>query len=123
MRQYVSNTIGKMLKKNGATKCGKSCLNYLEYTFEELKKHLESQFEGWMTWENHGRYETKTWDDQDPSTWTWQLDHIVPQSDVSYESMDDENFQKCWDLANLRPLSAKKNVIDGAGLIRHKQAF
>lgn len=28
--------------------------------------------------------------------------------------MNEENFQKCWSLNNLRPLSAKKNIIDGS---------
>lgn len=27
--------------------------------------------------------------------------------------MEDENFKKCWALSNLRPLSAKQNVLDG----------
>jgi hypothetical protein len=32
--------------------------------------------------------------------------------------MTDENFQKCWALKNLRPYSAKQNVIDGTGRLR-----
>lgn len=123
LRQYVSCTINNMLRKNGSSKAGKSCLNYLDYTFKELKKHIEAQFEPWMTWENHGRYEVKIWDDRDSSTWTWQLDHIIPHSRTPYESMDSEEFRKCWDLSNLRPLSAKKNLIDGTRLTRHKQTF
>jgi hypothetical protein len=47
-------------------------------------------------------------------------DHIIPQSKLQYTSMKDENFKKCWSLENLRPLSAKQNVIDGATRIRHK---
>jgi len=27
--------------------------------------------------------------------------------------MEDENFKKCWSLDNLRPLSAKINILDG----------
>jgi len=27
--------------------------------------------------------------------------------------MEDENFKKCWALENLRPLSAKQNIIEG----------
>ena len=123
MRQYVSNSIYRILRKNSATKAGKSCLEYLNYTFEELKIHIENQFEPWMNWNNHGRYNNGIWNNNDSSTWAWQLDHIIPQSDMPYKSMDDENFLKCWDLANLRPLSAKENVIEGTRLIRHKQAF
>ena len=27
--------------------------------------------------------------------------------------MEDDNFKKCWALENLRPLSAKQNIVDG----------
>jgi hypothetical protein len=32
--------------------------------------------------------------------------------------MEDENFKKCWSLENLRPYSAKQNIIDGAREIK-----
>jgi hypothetical protein len=73
-----------------------------------------------MTWSNWGNYSRETWDDKDISTWTWQIDHIVPHSNFNYTSMEDENFRKCWALLNLRPLSAKQNNIDGANRIRHQ---
>lgn len=73
-----------------------------------------------MNWNNHGKYDPKTWDDNDPNTWTWQLDHIIPHSEFKYTSTEDEEFKKCWALNNLRPYSAKKNLIDGASKIRHK---
>lgn len=66
-----------------------------------------------MNWNNWGRYNAETWDDNDPSTWTWQIDHIIPQSKLKYTSMDDENFKKCWALDNLRPLSSKENLEKG----------
>jgi 5-methylcytosine-specific restriction endonuclease McrA len=72
-----------------------------------------------MNWNNHGKYNAKTWDDNDPSTWTWQVDHIIPRSDLPYTSMEDDNFKKCWSLDNLRPLSAKQNIIEGSQKIRH----
>lgn len=75
-----------------------------------------------MNWNNHGKYDSKTWDDNDSSTWTWQLDHIIPHSDLPYQSMTDENFLKCWALDNLRPLSSKQNLIDGTTRARHKAA-
>jgi len=34
--------------------------------------------------------------------------------------MSEPNFQKCWALNNLRPLSAKQNILDGTQRIRHK---
>ena len=65
-----------------------------------------------MTWDNHGNYNKQLWNDNDQLTWTWQLDHIIPQSDLLYISMSEDNFKKCWALSNLRPYSAKQNLLD-----------
>jgi len=72
-----------------------------------------------MNWDNWKKYNSKTWDDNNPATWTWNIDHIIPQSELKYESLDDENFKKCWALENLRSYSAKQNILDGCRKIRH----
>jgi len=113
LRSTISVAIWQVLSMNHSSKNGMSCLEYLPYSIPELKFHLEKQFEPWMNWSNQGKYSRKTWNNNDSSTWTWSLDHIVPQSDLPYSSMEDENFKKCWALSNLRPLSAKQNVIEG----------
>lgn len=120
IRNSISSNISHLLKKKGGSKNGASVNNYLPYSIIELIAHLEQQFESWMTWNNYGSYNSKTWDDNDSSTWTWQLDHIIPQSDLPYTSMEDNNFKKCWELSNLRPLSAKQNLIDGVNRERHQ---
>jgi hypothetical protein len=120
LRKIISLTIRNGLKLNKSSKYKNSILQFLPYTFSELKQHIESLFEAWMTWENHGKYISKNWKDDNPHTWTWQIDHIMPQSDFPYSSMTDDNFQKCWDLNNLRPYSAKQNQLDGASKIRHR---
>jgi hypothetical protein len=119
-RSNISSLINKYLKKNNSSKNNRSCLQYLSYTIKELKDHLEAQFEPWMTWQNYGLYSAKIWDDNNPATWTWQLDHIIPQSDLPYSSMESDNFKKSWALENLRPYSAKQNLLDGVKRIRHK---
>jgi len=119
LRGIVSSSVGKAIKKLGKSKDG-SILKHLPYTIKELKAHLEQQFEPWMNWYNNGKYELKNWDDNDSGTWKWQIDHIIPHSDLPYESMDHPNFQKCWALGNLRPLSAKQNLEDGTRRTRHK---
>lgn len=121
LRVYVSVYIGGTLKKSGGSKNGISCFKKLPYSPQQLMKHLESQFEPWMNKNNHGEYDTKTWKDNDSSTWKWQLDHIIPQSDLPFTSMEDDNFKKCWALENLRPLSAKQNILDGVNKTRHNQ--
>lgn len=111
IRSLVSRSVNRMLKINNSSKRGGSVKDNLPYTIDELKNHLESQFEVWMNWNNQGKYNSKLWDDEDQSTWTWQIDHIIPQSKLPYTSMEDENFKKCWALKNLRPLSAKQNLL------------
>lgn len=106
LRENVSNAIFKALKKGKSNKAGKSILQYLGYTIQDLKIHLENQFDSKMSWDNHGIY--------------WHIDHIIPQSCLLYTGMGDDNFKKCWDLENLRPLEAKLNMSDGGSRIRHK---
>ena len=122
LKQSVSTYINIMLKSNNSSKNGESCLKYLPYSLEKLKEHLESLFEPWMTWDNWGLYNWQTWNDNDPATWTWHVDHITPQSDLPYTSMKDDNFTICWALENLRPLNAKQNISEGPARIRHKKA-
>lgn len=120
-RQLVSCLIYYGLRKNGSSKNNKSSWWFLPYSPTDLKQHLESLFETWMNWDNWGVYRSKIWNDNDSSTWTWQLDHIIPQADLPYTSMDGENFDKCWALENLRPYSAKLNILDGISRVRHNK--
>jgi len=113
IRILLSRAISKYFKNKNLSKNGKSCFDYLPYTMEQLKQHLESHFESWMTWNNQGKYNKKMWNDHDISTWTWQIAHIIPHSTFNYTSTQDEEFKKCWALDNLRPYSAKQNLLDG----------
>ena len=109
IRIRLRNKLKSKVKDKSKTK---SVSKDLHYTMEGLKQHIESKFEPWMTWDNWGTYRVDTWDDNDSGTWTWQIDHIIPHSHFNYTSMEDEEFKKCWDLDNLRPLSAKQNITD-----------
>lgn len=106
LRENVSGAVSKAIKRSGARKNGASVLKYLPFKIDELKMHLEKQFDENMTWENHGSY--------------WQIDHIIPQSDLPYDNMERENFKICWSLENLRPLDARQNLLDGVNRTRHK---
>jgi hypothetical protein len=112
LRSIMSTAIYLALRKIDGSKNDISCFRYLKYSIQDLKEYIEPQFEFWMNWDNQGKYSPKTWDDSNPATWTWQLDHIIPQSKLPYSSMEEENFQKCWSLENLRPYSAKQNNLD-----------
>jgi len=122
LRHLISNAINYALKTNESCKNNVSCFKYLLYTTQELKEYIESLFEPWMTWQNQGRYNLDTWKDEDQLTWTWNIDHIIPQSNLPYTSMEDDNFKKCWELSNLRPYSAKQNCLDGVNKTRHNDA-
>ena len=94
------------LKCNKGMKNGNKTFDKLPYTPTELKEHLEKQFEPWMNWNNHGvgNYKKEK---------KWNIDHIIPQSKLPYNSLDHTNFQKCWSLENLRPLEAIQNIRKG----------
>ena len=123
LMKLCRKSVNKMLKSQGLSKNGQSSKYYFPFIQEELIIHIEKQFslpenldkngKVWMTWNNQGKYNPKTWDDNDSSTWKWNLDHLIPQSKLPYTSMDDENFRLCWALSNLRPYSAKQNILDG----------
>lgn len=120
LKENVSRMIRGALKKKGSSKRGLSFLKFVGYTMQDLKKHLEQQFEPWMTWDNWGIYNKSAWNDCNSATWAWQIDHIMPQSELPYTSMIDDNFKRCWTLENLRPLSAKQNFLNGIELLRKK---
>jgi hypothetical protein len=129
IRLSISNAIYQALRVVGKTKEGNRSFQALGYFPETLKEHIEKQFsyqenltpdgKVWMTWDNWGSYNPKTWVDNDYSTHTWNIDHIIPQSDFVITDIHDESVKECWALTNLRPYCAKKNVYDGSNKLRH----
>lgn len=98
-----------------------SILQILPYSIDDLKIHIENQFEPWMNWHNWGVYNSETWDENDSTTWTWQIDHIIPMAKYTYSCEKDREFLEAWQLTNLRPLRSKENIIMGARMERiHK---
>ena len=93
LKKTVSSAVTKMLK--GASKGGRT-FDALPYTPEQLKEHLEKQFQPGMSWDNYGS--------------EWDIDHIYPQSLLPYDSFDHPNFQRCWSLDNLQPLDKIANI-------------
>ena len=87
----------------------KAAFDHLPYTAQELKAHIESLWEPWMNWDNHGK--------ASKDRMTWQIDHIIPQSILPFDSFIHPNFQKCWALENLRPLESIANIRKGNRLI------
>lgn len=99
IRCIISSAVRRSLK---GMKKGDSIKNILGYTIEELKEHLEHQFEDWMNWDNLGLTANKEKE-------TWQIDHIIPVNTFNIKKIGDEEFRKCWALDNLRPLDSYIN--------------
>jgi hypothetical protein len=86
------------------SKARRRTVDLLGYSYDQLKTHLERQFQPGMTWDNYGRN-------------GWEIDHIVPVSSFSYETPDDPDFRVCWGLPNLRPLWKADNRSKGAKIV------
>ena len=106
IRGNVSKAVRVALRREGGSKAGQSTFDHLPYTPQELREHLESLWEPWMTWDNYGRGGGK-----------WSIDHIVPQSAFHYTSLDDSAFIECWALSNLRPMESLANIAKGNRLL------
>ena len=95
--KLISNfrtAIYQVLKESNVEK-NKHYFDILQYTPESLIKHLESQFDENMNWENYGE---------------WHVDHKLPITSFNIEEMGDEEFMRCWSLDNLQPMWGTDNI-------------
>jgi hypothetical protein len=95
--KLISNfrtAIYQVLKESNVEK-NKHYFDILQYTPESLIKHLESQFENNMNWDNYGE---------------WHVDHKLPITSFNIEEMGDEEFMRCWSLENLQPMWGNDNI-------------
>ena len=67
-------------------------------SFKELKQHIESQWEDWMTWDNYGLYNGEL-------NYGWDIDHIEPLSLCETK----EDVYKLNHYTNLQPLCSYTN--------------
>lgn len=102
MHSIIASIRDYGFKNEQVINLNKAIFAYLPYTAEQLKQHIESLWEKWMSWDNYGKFHSEHK--------TWQIDHIVPQSKLPFSNFEDENFQKLWALSNLRPLETIANI-------------
>lgn len=95
LRKNFSSLLNMRLKRRNTNKSNNSTFNILGYSVDNLISHLEKLFQPNMNWKNYGQ---------------WHIDHIKPDSHFKYNSIEDEEFKKCWALENLQPLWAKDNL-------------
>jgi len=95
--KLISNfrtAIYQVLKESNVEK-NKHYFDILQYTPESLIKHLESQFDNNMNWDNYGE---------------WHVDHKLPITSFNIEEMGDGEFMRCWSLENLQPMWGTDNI-------------
>jgi len=101
LRDNLRSRLNKAIKN--CQKSG-SAVKDLGCSMGEFKTYLESKFEPWMNWENHGPY--------DINRDTWHIDHIVPLIDFNLSNR--EELLKACNYTNLRPYKALDNLKKGS---------
>lgn len=94
----ISDNISRGIRYH-ISKNGKSTFDILPYTIEELIERLKDTLPEGMNWERYLE-----------STYEYNIDHIIPQNIYNFNSVEDEEFLKCWDLRNLRIITKEENV-------------
>jgi len=98
-----------MIRKSlNGTKNYRKWQTLVGYTVEDLKSHIEKQFDTDMNWDNYGLN-------------GWHIDHKIPRGAFNYSKTTDDDFKRCWALKNLQPLWAKENIRKGKRLEKHFQ--
>jgi len=98
LKHNISCLLRQSLKKKGYSKKSRT-YDILCCSFEELKLHLENQFESWMNWDNYGKYQKDTFN------FGWDIDHIIPVS----SALNEEDIIMLNHYINLQPLCSKFN--------------
>jgi 5-methylcytosine-specific restriction endonuclease McrA len=88
----MGDLIRAALKRGGSTP---KFEDFVGYSTNDLRVHLEAQFTKGMDWNKFARGEI-------------HIDHIVPIS--SFDLSDPEDLRRAWAITNLRPLWAEENL-------------
>jgi hypothetical protein len=86
----------KSWRKNGSTEKLLGC------DWETAMNHIESQFEYWMNWDNHGE---------------WEIDHIIPLASANTK----EEMIPLFNYKNLQPLLAEDNMRKGGRITKKSE--
>lgn len=97
LKTRIRKAIKHSFKINGFTKSSKT-QTILGCSFDEFKTHIEKQFQNWMSWDNHGLFNSQP-------NYGWDIDHIIPLASATCE----EDIIKLNHYTNLRPLCSYIN--------------
>lgn len=84
-------------------KAGRKWQDLVGYSIDDLRRHIEKQFKGGMTWERFMAGEI-------------HVDHKIPVAAFNFTCPENPDFKKCWALKNLRPMWAIDNLTKGDSL-------
>lgn len=98
LTRRIRNSVRASLTTQGSKK-KRPTFDLLDFTKEELRAHLKSQFTDGMSWENMSE---------------WHIDHIRPVASFNYDSTDHPEFKECWALENLQPMWGLDNISKGS---------
>jgi hypothetical protein len=93
----VRARLAKVLKRARVKKCHRTNV-LIGCSAEQLKQHLELQFQPWMSWDNYGR--------------EWNIDHRKPIA--AFDLRDERQLFEACHFSNLQPLSVFENYSKGA---------
>jgi hypothetical protein len=93
----IGNCIRSSLKRLNNHKKSRT-YEILGCSISEFKLYLESKFEPWMNWDNHGKYNGEL-------NYGWDIDHIIPISSAKTE----EDVLNLNHYTNLQPLCSYTN--------------
>ena len=93
LRRNLARRLILALKNQQSTK-NETTLKLTGCGLEDLRSHIEEQFETWMTWDNMG---------------AWHIDHVRPCA--SFDLTDSEQQKACFNWRNLQPLHGDENYL------------
>ena len=97
IKHNIGSLIRQAIKRKGFTKQTKTIL-ILGCSYEAFREYLESKFEPWMDWDNHGLYNGEL-------NYGWDIDHIIPNN----SAITEEDVIKLNHYTNLQPLCSYVN--------------
>lgn len=97
LARLLRTRVRKAIQGNHKTK---PTLELLGCSLENLKEHLEKQFNDGMSWNNFGE---------------WHIDHIKPCA--SFDLTDPKQQKECFHYTNLQPLWAEDNLKKGTSYV------
>lgn len=93
----IRNAVGKAIRTKGYRKTSNTS-KILGCSFEKFKNHIESKWDFWMNWNNHGKYNGEF-------NFGWDIDHIIPLASAKTK----KELIKLCHFSNIQPLCSHIN--------------